>query len=121
MARIDKYEPVAGGFRGILLADYAGSANPIGVGLDATGKVTIGVSVAAVGIIGVICVPGAKKAGDPVDVMQEGELVNFGGAAGTVYTALTTTGAIAAVAADATHIRVGFTAEADRLIVRVAQ
>jgi hypothetical protein len=56
-----------------------------------------------------------------VDVMQEGELVNFGGAAGTVYTALTTTGAIAAVAADATHIRVGFTAEADRLIVRVAQ
>ena len=117
MARIDKYHPVASGFRAPLAADWAGSATPVGVGLDSNGRVTVGVSVAAVGIIGVLCKPGAAKAGDIVDVMRSGEIVEFAGAAGTAYTANTTTGVISNAAASATQIRVGFTIEATRLRV----
>ena len=66
-----------------------------------------------------VCSPVDKAAGDPIDVMTSGELVEFGGAAGTVYTADTTSGAIGTTAASATKTKVGFTVEADRLIVRV--
>ena len=44
--------------------------------------------------------------------------MEFGGAAGTTYTANTTTGVISTGAASATQVPVGFTVEADRLIVR---
>ena len=121
MARIDKYDPVDGGFRGILAADWAGAAAPIGVGVDVNGRITIGVSVAAVGIIGVLCKPDAAKAGDTVDIMRDGELVEFAGTAGTAYTAATTTGVISNAAASATQIAVGFTLEATRLHVGVAR
>jgi hypothetical protein len=119
--RIDKYDPVDGGFRAPLAADYTGAAAAVGVGLNASGQVVVGVGVAAVGIVGVICIPRNIKAGQPVDVMQEGEIVEAGLVAGTAYTANTTTGAISSAAASATQIKVGFTAEASRLIVRVAQ
>ena len=119
MARIDKYDPVDGGFRAPLAADYAGSASPVGVGLDANGRVVVGVSVAAVGIVGVLCKPDAIKAGQIVDIMTDGEIVEFSGTAGTAYTANTTTGVISNAAASATQIRVGFTVEATRLVVRV--
>jgi len=119
VARIDKYHPVAGGFRAPLAADYAGSATPVGVGLDVNGRVTIGVSVTAVGIIGVLCKPDAIKAGQIVDIMTAGELVEFAGTAGTAYTANTTNGVISNAAASATQIRVGQTVEATRLVVRV--
>ena len=122
MARIDKYDPVSGGFRAPLAADYTGSANVVAVGLNSSGQVVIGAGVAAVGIVGVICIPLDKKAGTVIDVMQEGEIVEFAGTAGTAYTGLTTApGTVAAVAADATHIKVGFTVEASRLIGRVAE
>jgi hypothetical protein len=122
MARIDKYDPVSGGFRAPLAADWVGNAAPVAVGLDSSGRVVIGVGVAGVGIVGVVCLPQDKKAGTPVDVMQEGEIVEFSGVAGTAYTGLTTApGTVGSTAADATHIRVGFTVEATRLVVRVAQ
>lgn len=121
MPRFDKYDSEDGGFRGILAADYAGSPNIVGVGINSSGQVTIGVSVAAIGIVGVICAPGPHKAGSPIDVMQEGEIVEAGLVAGTLYTVVTTSGALGTTAPDATHIRVGFTCEASRLIVRVAQ
>lgn len=123
--RIDKYDPIDGGFRAPLAANYAGSANAIGVGLDANGRVVVG-GEGTTGIIGVICnpssnVPGATtKAGDPVDVMTDGEIVGFGGVAGTKYYANPTTGVISTSAA-AGQVYVGHTVEADRLIVRVGR
>lgn len=116
MARFDKYEPHVGGFRAPLNAAYTGSASAIGVGLNSSGRVVVGAG--ATGIVGVICQPADRAAGDIVDVMTSGELIEFAGTAGTVYTALTTTGVIGVTAADGTHIRIGFTVEGDRLIVR---
>jgi hypothetical protein len=117
MARIDKYDPKSGGFRAALAGAWTGSATPVGVGLDANGRVVAGAG--QTGVVGVLCKPDNADALSIVDVMTDGEIVEFGGAAGTAYTALTTTGAIGTTAPDATHKAIGFTAEADRLIVRV--
>ena len=119
MARIDKYDGVDGGFRAQLNGAWTGSATPIGVGLNSSGRVVAGAG--QTGIVGVLCKPDDAAAGDTVDVMTDGELVQFGGAAGTVYSADTTSGAITATAASATKQQVGYTVEADRLIVRVAR
>lgn len=123
MPRIDKYDPKAGGFRAPLAADQVAltglintATGPLGVGLDVNGRVVPGAGVS--GIKGVLVLTKAKKAGDIVDVMTDGELVEFGGVAGTNYTALTTTGVISTAAVDATHKQVGFTVEADRCVVR---
>lgn len=117
MARFDKYNPVGGGTRAPLAANWTGSAFAFGVGLDVNGRVVVGAGQS--GIVGVVCLPKDKRAGDIVDCMKHGEIVEFAGAAGTVYTADTTTGVIADDAADATHIRVGHTVEATRLVVGV--
>lgn len=126
MARIDKTESAIGVFRANLAADYAGSETPVAVGLDSSGRVVPGAG--QTGIVGVLCRPPLNlqaplmpyKAGSPVDVMTFGELVEFAGAAGTKYTANTTTGVISSAAASGTQIAIGWTAEATRLIVRVA-
>lgn len=118
MARIDKYNPISGGFRAPLAAAYTGSSTPIGVGLDANGRVVPGAGVT--GIKGVVCLPKDYAAGDIVDVMDAGEIVEFAGAAGTNYTANTGTGAITNAAQGATQVRIGHTVEATRLIVRCA-
>lgn len=117
MARIDKYQPVAGGFRAPLHAAYTGAAAAIGVSLNSSGRVVVGAG--NTGITGVIVSPFDKAAGDTIDVMTAGEMVEFGGAAGTVYTANTTTGVISNAAASATQVKVGHTVEADRLVVRL--
>lgn len=119
MARIDKYDPVSGGFRAPLNANMAKTepGNPIGVGLNASGRVVAGAG--ATGIVGLLDLHSAFKAGQVVDVMTDGEFVEFAGTAGTVYTADTTTGVLGTTAADATHTRVGHTVEADRLVARV--
>jgi hypothetical protein len=120
MARIDKYDPVDGGFRAPLAAAWAGQATPLGVGLDSSGRVVPGGG--NTGIIGVLCKPNAAVAGEIVDIMRDGELVEFaGGTAGTQYTANTTTGVISNAAASGTQIAVGFTVEATRLHVGVAR
>lgn len=116
MARIDKTDSAIGVFRAPLNAAYTGAAAPIGVGLNSSGRVVVGAG--QTGIVGVICSPYDKDAGDVIDVLTFGELVEFGGAAGTVYTANTTTGVITNGAASATQVPVGFTVEADRLVVR---
>lgn len=120
MARIDKYEPVGGGFRASLAADFTGASAPLGVSLDGNGRVVPGDG-GGKGIKGVVCLPYDKKAGEIVDCMTDGELVEFGGAAGSNYTANTTTGAITSAAASATQVYVGHTVEATRLIVRVTR
>jgi hypothetical protein len=116
MSRIDKYQPVAGGFRAPLNAALTGAVAPLGVGLNSSGRVVVGAG--TTGIVGVIVSPYNKAAGDIIDVMTAGELVEFGGAAGTVYTANTTSGVISSGAKSATQHVVGHTVEADRLIVR---
>jgi hypothetical protein len=125
VARYDKYDPISGGFRAPLAADWAGALGvPVGVGLDANGRVVPGAG--ASGVLGVVVIDGqvnssgvrsnVKRAGDVVDVMTAGEIVdNTGLAAGTKYYADGTAGA---VGTDATDAYVGHTVEAQRLVVR---
>lgn len=119
MARFDKYEPMSGGFRAPLAAAYAGSDLPVGVGLDVAGRVVVGGG--NTGIVGVICVPDARNAGDIVDCMTDGEIVDFAGAAGTVVTADDATGVVDNTALGAGRTRIGHTVEATRVVVRVAR
>jgi hypothetical protein len=59
------------------------------------------------------------KAGEIVDIMTDGDIVEMAGvAAGSLVTAATVGGVVDDVAADATHWPVGFTVEATRLVVR---
>lgn len=118
MARFDKYDPISGGFRAPLASAYTGSSTPIGVGLNSSGRVVPGAG--QTGILGVIVQPADKAALSIVDVMDGGEIVEFAGAAGTVYCADTTTGVITATAPSATKTKVGHTVEATRLVVRTA-
>ena len=118
MARFDKYEPMSGGFRAPLAAAYAGSDEPVGIGLDVNGRVVPGAGNS--GVVAVICVPEAKNAGDIVDCMTDGEIVDFAGAAGTVYTS-SAAGVIDNTAPGAGQTRIGHTVEATRLVVRVAR
>jgi hypothetical protein len=77
MARIDKYSGITGGFRAPLNAAIA--AGEIGkvraVTINASGKVVIG---AALGLyVGVICPGRAFAANGIIDVMTDGEIVDF--------------------------------------------
>jgi hypothetical protein len=121
MAKYDKYEPRAGGFRATLAADLTktSAGNPIGVGLNSSGQVVPGAGNS--GIQGVLCTTKDMKAGDVVDVMTSGEVTDCVSpiVAGTLITADTTTGALGVTAASASKIAIGFAAEAARLIVRV--
>lgn len=120
MARYDKYEPKSGGTRAPLLADLAktSAGNPVGFGLDVNGKAVPGAGNS--GIVGVVCTTKDMKAGDIIDIMSHGEVVDCVAplVAGTRITALTTTGALGVTVADATHVAIGFTVEATRLVVR---
>lgn len=134
MARIDKYDPIDGGFRAPLAADRprtdkAGNGNPIATGLDVNGRVVVGAGNS--GIKGVLVTTKDMKAGDVVDIMTDGEIVEFTGVAGTTYWADGVTGALVASAAGvagaqpagmgANSVKVGHTVESTRLIVRVAK
>ncbi len=107
-ARYDKYDGVDGGFRAILAADLtfdaAGAFGPKGVSLDATGKVVVGTAGQSGGIgvlvknvplypnlgsvVGAVAtgIPIGGRAGEAVDIMTDGEIVDVPGlAAGTRY------------------------------------
>lgn len=135
MARYDKYNPFNGGFRAQLAADWpradAIGGVPYGVGLNAQGKVVKGAGNS--GILGCLVLAQATqndgikwKAGDWVDIMTSGEIVEWAtsagvaGAASTNYYITSATGLIVAggAAAVAGQIYLGTTVEAERLIVR---
>ena len=59
--------------------------------------------------------------GEPGSVSGAGQPTRTDLSAGTVYTANTTTGVISSDAASGTQIKVGFTVEATRLVIRVAR
>lgn len=147
MARYDKYDPIAGGFRAPLNANLtlngAGEFGPKAVSLNASGRVVVGTAGTS-GCVGILVKNGARQpwtpltagpngivnpatpigcmAGDIVDVMTAGDIVDLAGAG---ITGLAAGQRIYAnVAGDLTNvataaIAVGFTVEADRMVVRL--
>lgn len=119
-ARYDKYDPISGGFRAPLNAPVAANAagTLLAVGLNASGRVVLGAG--NTGIKAVLVVDQAKVAGDIVDCMTDGEIVDCEGlSAGTSYFGVPADGLVNATSA--TNTALGHTVEATRLIVRVAR
>lgn len=137
MARYDQVEPHVGICRAALAADLtvpaSGEFGPIAVSLDANGRVVVGTAGQS-GFIGILVknvpvVPAGRfttaqvvnnwmgaRAGDIVDVMLQGQIVDVTGlAAGIIVYAIPATGALTATATG--NVRVGFTVEAGRLVV----
>ena len=113
MARIDKYDPVSGGYRAPLgfTPVLSEVGDVIAVKLDGNGRVIKSTDAVC---RGVICLSSLLNLADKVDVMTSGEIVDVEGLdAGTDYTA-------AAAGALAEGTGVGWTVEAWRLVVRVA-
>lgn len=137
MSRIDKYEPMGGGFRAPLAAAIV--ANQVGkiygVSLNSSGRVVIGpVGTSAVSIKGVINPQIPMDIGRIIDVMTDGEMVdvtlNDGTttiAAGTdvyVNAAAPSDGNLTVTATGNTYIGhtvEGGSATQTRLVVRVAR
>lgn len=125
MARIDKYQPETGGFRARLAADWleADIGAIIAVSLDTNGRVVKGAGTQ--GIVG-ICVLqnfSRTKAGDQVDVMTSGELVEVTGLTGQaagkkMYMAANGTISATVPGAGVNGYKLGQIVEADRLVVR---
>ena len=118
MPRIDKYESMTGGFRAPMgFTMVAGDVEKIlPVGLNASGAIVKGAG--NTGVVGVICQTRILSAGDIGDVMQDGEIVDCTGlTAGTRYYG----SAAGAVNTTNTDKPLGWTAEATRMIVRVAK
>jgi hypothetical protein len=117
MARVDKTDSAVGVFRADLAADIVtGDLDTvIGVGLNASGQVVKGSG--QTGIVGVM-VPSKyqSKAGQAVDVFVLADIVECEGlAAGTAYYAA----ADGTIGTTNTDVAIGFTVEADRLLVRL--
>lgn len=109
MPRYDKYEPYAGGFRAPLNAAItATDKNKLyAVGLNNAGRVVIGGG--QTGIVGVLIAHDARAAGEPVDVMTAGDIVELDTSTfdpGVVYYGQADDGSIDT---DNTGARVGFT------------
>lgn len=137
IARYDKYNPKSGGFRAPLNAAWNATSGPSGVtdldrvivvALNGSGRVIKATTAASA--VGVVVLSGAKAAGDIVDVMTDGEIVELAAAdlqaatapvAGTKYMLDTTASRLVAVGAPAAGTNVfyvGTTVEAGRLVVR---
>jgi hypothetical protein len=135
MSRFDKYDPISGGFRAKLkLALSVSTAlereRIFGVSVEAaTGLLLLGG--AATAIVGIINVRESKAAGEPVDVMTHGEIVdafflNDGTTAtvlGTVYYVDNVTGAITATTTSNKRIGVRLADSPDkgRINIRIQQ
>lgn len=120
-AHFDKYDPISGGFRAPLAAALASPDPNIVqvVSLDANGRVVVGTAGNSGGV-GVVVAHKAMAAGEIIDVMTHGEIVDVAGlAAGTTYYSNADgTQTNAAPAAGVNGWKVGHTVEASRLIVR---
>jgi hypothetical protein len=122
MPRFDKVEPKGGSFRAPLnYAVVSGEVGAVfGVGLDVNGRVVKGAG--QTGVVGVICPSNVMSAGDPIDVMTDGEIADMTGlAAGTAYYVNSATGALesTAPAAGTNKVKAGHTVQSWRLVVRV--
>lgn len=121
MARYDKYEPLSGGHRAPLNADWltADLNKVVPVSLNTSGKVIKGTGGQS-GFIGVVCLTRALKANEIVDVMQDGEIVELTGLiAGQKYYAAADGNSLVPASGTITGLRlVGWTVEATRMVVR---
>jgi hypothetical protein len=118
MARYDKYVPDLSGTRAPLNADWldADLGKIVPVSLNTTGKVIKGTGGQS-SFVGVVCLTAKRYAGDIVDIMQYGDIVEVTGTvAGQRYYAVADGSGIATTVL-LNHF-VGFTVEADRLVVR---
>lgn len=116
MARFDHVESAIGIVRAPIHENFAQADfdKVIPVGINGAGHAVKGAG--QTGVIGVV-VPGRTvyRAGQIADIMQKGDIVDCVGlAAGTKYYA-TAAGALVTTATD--NIYVGYTVEADRLVV----
>lgn len=139
MSRYDKYNNISGGFRAPANAAWTATSGPsgvtdlyrvTGVQLNGSGRLVRATSVTAA--CGVVIAHGPKNAGDILDVMTDGEIVEIdandiqGGTAptaGTKYYLDVTAGRLTATApgAGVNGFYVGQTVEATRLVVRCQQ
>jgi hypothetical protein len=137
VSRIDKYGPRTGGFRAPLNAAWNATSGPAGVtdlnrvivvALNGSGKLIKATTAATA--VGIVCLSSPKAAGEIVDVMTAGEIVELDlndiqGAsaptAGTKYIFDATASRLAAQGtptAGTNTFYVGTTVEAGRLVVR---
>lgn len=125
MARFDKYEPFSGGFRVRLAADFTTAADfekIWAVTVNTSGLAVLKGAVTAATLRGVTVITGKKYAGDVIDVMSDGEIVEVNtpsviATPGVKLYAAAADGAATAVSAS--NFEFGFTVEAERVIVRV--
>lgn len=145
MARYDKYEPIAGGFRGKLNADLTLTSGSFmgAVSLNASGKVVVGTA-GQTGLVGILvknapvqaingrwatslagtpnpAAPIGALAGDIVDVMTAGEIVDIPGTwnpGDVIYAAAN--GTLSNASAAGSFI-VGFVTHDRRFVVRIAR
>ena len=110
MARIDKATIVVRGIAGTALTGLKG------VYFGAGGSVLPAGTAAGSEADGVVCIPGTIAAGRPVGVIMRGEIVEFGGSAGSVYYS-GVGGTLSGTPTNAT--RVGKTVEGDRLVIKM--
>lgn len=144
MARYDKYDPISGGFRAKLNADLTLDANgefgPRAVSLNSSGRVVVGTAGQS-GVVGVLVknaarqpvgrwgtstagtpnpnAPIAALAGEVVDIMTNGEIVDITGFNPGEKVFAAADGTLSATEAE-DSVQVGFTVEANRMVVRVA-
>lgn len=136
MSRYDKYDPKDGGFRAPLNAAWTATSGPgavtdlfrvTGVQLNGSGRLIRATAVAAA--VGIVVVHGVKAAGDVVDVMTDGEVIELDAldiqaatapTAGTKYFLDVTAGRLTATApgVGVNGFYVGTTVELNRLVVR---
>lgn len=135
MSRFDKNNPEVGNFRAPLNMALNATSGPssvtdldrvLVVALNGSGRVIKATSAATA--VGVIIATKPMAAGDPIDVMTSGEIVELAAAdlqsgspaAGTIYYLDTTASRLATTApgAGVNGFRVGTTVEAGRLVVR---
>lgn len=137
MSRYDKYDPMVGGFRAPLAANFAYTASApdrahadlsklFAVGLNTSGQIGK-LGGAFVRFCGVMILTRPMAAGDITDVMTDGEIVDLvdaeivgadtlGPGTGLFANPATATGLLTTVSA--AMIPVGFTVETSRLVVR---
>lgn len=124
MSRYDKYDPKDGGFRAPLNAAMVTADVGVmyAVGLNTSGRVVKGAG--NTGILAVLVVNQPMAAGEIVDCMTDGEIVEFtlangsAAAAGTRYYGVAADGTFSTTN---TGTRLGWTVEAGRFIARVGR
>lgn len=141
MSAYDKI-PEGGVFRAVLAADWLDAdrnkvilmeLNASGLAVKSTGTAGTNGNVVGVAVVrgiqqpafpGVAATYRSPKAGERIDIMKRGEIVEVGtdvaaAAAGKPVTYLTTSGALGTTAAGAANIVIGHFVEATRLVVNV--